>query len=92
MSGVAHAHECEHDEKMADVGAQEPSDPVFGGFTAKVQMLYGDVAARERRRSPGAIGALFQTVFEWMGREKLLIVFFFRLTGLRTAARRLRLP
>ena len=41
MSGVAHAHECEHDEKMADVEGQEPNDPVFGRFTAKVQMFPG---------------------------------------------------
>ena len=41
MSGVAQAHECEHDGKMADVEAQEPNDPVFGGFTTKVQMFPG---------------------------------------------------
>ena len=36
MPGIVGVHESEHNEKMADVGVWEPSDPGFGGIPEKV--------------------------------------------------------
>ena len=73
MPGVAHAHESEHNEIMADVETQGPNDPGFRGFAGGVRMFPGSpmhvtkiiAGVLRRRYGEGEAPIPWRCLFNW---------------------------